>query len=63
MVAQTIDRFGKVDILVNNAGVAGTSPIPKITEELWDRNIAVNCFRPAAVSKPCQAGLPRRAWH
>ena len=42
MVAQTIDRFGKVDILVNNAGVAGTSPIPKITEELWDRNIAVN---------------------
>ena len=42
MVAQTIDRFGKVDILVNNAGVAGTSPIPNITEELWDRNIAVN---------------------
>ena len=42
MVAQTIDRFGTVDILVNNAGVAGTSPIPNITEELWDRNIAVN---------------------
>ena len=42
MVAHTIDRFGKVDILVNNAGVAGTSPIPNITEELWDRNIAVN---------------------
>ena len=42
MVAQTIDRFGAVDILVNNAGVAGTSPIPEITEELWDLNIAVN---------------------
>ena len=42
MVAHTIDRFGTVDILVNNAGVAGTSPIPNITEELWDRNIAVN---------------------
>ena len=42
MVKKTMDRFGKVDILVNNAGVAGTSPIPKITEELWDRNIAVN---------------------
>ena len=36
------DRFGAVDILVNNAGVAGTSPIPEITEELWDRNMAVN---------------------
>ena len=42
MVAQTIDRFGQVDILVNNAGVGGSSPIPKITEELWDLNIAVN---------------------
>ncbi|MDE0229150.1 MAG: SDR family NAD(P)-dependent oxidoreductase, partial [Spirochaetaceae bacterium] len=42
MVAQTIDRFGAVDILVNNAGVPGTSPIPEITEELWDRNMAVN---------------------
>ena len=42
MVAQTIDRFGHVDTLVNNAGVGGTSPIPKITEELWDLNIAVN---------------------
>ena len=42
MVKQAISRFGKIDILVNNAGIPGTSPIPKITEELWDRNIAVN---------------------
>ena len=42
MVQQTLDRFGKVDILVNNAGVGGTSPIPEITEELWDLNLAVN---------------------
>lgn len=42
MVKQAIKRFDKIDILVNNAGVAGTSPIPKITEELFDRNIAVN---------------------
>ena len=42
MVPKTLERFGKVDILVNNAGVAGTSPIPKITEELWELNMAVN---------------------
>ena len=42
MVQKTLERFGKVDILVNNAGVAGTSPIPKITEELWELNMAVN---------------------
>jgi NAD(P)-dependent dehydrogenase (short-subunit alcohol dehydrogenase family) len=42
MVQQTLDRFGKVDILVNNAGVAIHNPIPKIREEDWDLNIAVN---------------------
>ena len=42
LVRQTLDRFGRVDILVNNAGVGGSSPIPAITEELWDRNLAVN---------------------
>lgn len=42
MVAKALSRFGSVDILINNAGVAGTSPIPDITEELWDLNIAVN---------------------
>ncbi len=42
MVKQTLDRFGKVDILVSNAGVAIHNPIPKIREEDWDLNIAVN---------------------
>ena len=42
MVQQTLDRFGKVDILVSNAGVAIHNPIPKIREEDWDLNIAVN---------------------
>lgn len=42
MVKQTYERFGKVDILVNNAGVAIHNPIPKIREEDWDANIAVN---------------------
>ena len=42
MVKQTIDRFGRIDILVSNAGVAIHNPIPKIREEDWDLNIAVN---------------------
>ena len=42
MVKRTIDRFGRVDILVSNAGVAIHNPIPKIREEDWDLNIAVN---------------------
>ena len=42
MVEQTLDRFGRIDILVSNAGVAIHNPIPKIREEDWDLNIAVN---------------------
>ncbi len=42
MVKGTLDRFGRIDILVSNAGVAIHNPIPKIREEDWDLNIAVN---------------------
>ena len=37
-----IDDFGKVDILVNNAGICYYVPFEKITEEEWDRVLAVN---------------------
>jgi NAD(P)-dependent dehydrogenase (short-subunit alcohol dehydrogenase family) len=36
-------EFGKIDILVNNAGIAGVSkPTHEITEEEWDKVMAVN---------------------
>jgi NAD(P)-dependent dehydrogenase (short-subunit alcohol dehydrogenase family) len=35
--------FGKIDILVNNAGISGASkPTDELTEEEWDRVMAVN---------------------
>jgi 3-oxoacyl-[acyl-carrier protein] reductase len=48
MVKQTINKFGKVDILVNNAGgmprdlKGGGSSIFNITEEQWDKVLALN---------------------
>lgn len=36
------DHFGKVDILVNNAGVTADQLLMKMSEEEWDRVIAVN---------------------
>jgi len=40
---QTISAFGKVDILVNNAGIVDNhTQTLKVTDELWDRVIAIN---------------------
>jgi NAD(P)-dependent dehydrogenase (short-subunit alcohol dehydrogenase family) len=40
-------EFGHVDVLVNNAGIAPTYPDPQgVTEELWDKTLAVNLKGP-----------------
>lgn len=47
LVDAAYDEFGHVDILVNNAGLAPTYPNPQgVTEELWDKTIAVNLKGP-----------------
>jgi NAD(P)-dependent dehydrogenase (short-subunit alcohol dehydrogenase family) len=54
LVQTAVDNFGRLDILVNNAGIAeGRNPIWEMTEESWDRMMAVhlkgsfNCTRHA----------------
>lgn len=42
MVEKTVREFGTVDILVNNAGILHSTPIEDITEEEWDKMMAVN---------------------
>ena len=55
-VDQTISRFGKVDILVNNAGIAGAiKSIVDVSEEEWDRLLAVNL---KGVFLCCKAVVP-----
>jgi NAD(P)-dependent dehydrogenase (short-subunit alcohol dehydrogenase family) len=42
-VNKVISKFGKVDILVNNAGgMPASPPVEDITEEEWDRVLALN---------------------
>jgi 3-oxoacyl-[acyl-carrier protein] reductase len=42
MVARVVKRFGHIDILVNSAGVTSFYPLLEITEEEFDRMLAVN---------------------
>ena len=37
-----LEKWGRVDILVNNAGICKVTPLAEITEEDWDRVLAVN---------------------
>lgn len=42
MVDQVVERFGKLDIMVNNAGVEPIASLLKMTDEQWERALAVN---------------------
>jgi NAD(P)-dependent dehydrogenase (short-subunit alcohol dehydrogenase family) len=43
IVADAMNRWGQVDILVNNAGiVSGSDPLEGLTDEQWDKDMAVS---------------------
>jgi 3-oxoacyl-[acyl-carrier protein] reductase len=56
LVDRVINKYGKIDILVNNAAISPPeNSIADITEEEWDRVLAVNL---KSVFLCCQAVLP-----
>jgi NAD(P)-dependent dehydrogenase (short-subunit alcohol dehydrogenase family) len=42
MIEDTNARWGRIDILFNNAGVLLVKPIEEMTEQEWDRVMAIN---------------------
>lgn len=42
MVAKTVEMYGRLDIMVNVAGAVQNKPFLQVTEEDWDRIIAIN---------------------
>jgi 3-oxoacyl-[acyl-carrier protein] reductase len=42
MVDGVLARFGRIDVLVNNAGIGRPGRIEAVTEEEWDRTLAVD---------------------
>jgi len=42
IVNKTLDKFKKIDILINNAGITRDALLVRMSEEDWDRVLAVN---------------------
>ena len=42
MVAEVMERWGKIDILVNNAGITRDSLLLRMSSEAWDKVMEVN---------------------
>jgi glucose 1-dehydrogenase len=42
MVDRVIETMGRIDCLVNNAGIYESVPLLEMTEEVWDRVLAIN---------------------
>jgi 3-oxoacyl-[acyl-carrier protein] reductase len=55
MVERAVEEFGRIDILVNNAGISPECPLNEMTDDLWDRVLAVNLKGQFLV---CQAVVP-----
>lgn len=54
-VRSTVEKFDRLDILVNNAGILVPRRIDDLTEEIWDRTIAVNL---KGMYNMCRSAIP-----
>lgn len=50
-VSEALNAFGRIDILVNNAGAALLDDAESLSEEYWDRTMAINLKAPFLMSQ------------
>ena len=62
MVARVLRRYSAIHILVNNAGVLRPTPTAEISEEEWDRVIAVNLKGTFLCSQAVLDSMRAAAW-
>ena len=57
MVAEAIDRFGRVDVLIANAGYRGSLPLTEMSTEEWRAAAAVNFDGPFFCARAIVASM------
>ena len=62
MVERAASELGPIDILVNNAGIALTRGVDDLTEEDFDKTIAVNLKSVFLVTQAVVPGMRARKW-
>jgi 3-oxoacyl-[acyl-carrier protein] reductase len=60
MVVTATRAFGQVDVLVNNAGILSEMPTEELTEDQWDRLMAVNLKAVVFVTQAVLRGMAHR---
>jgi 2-deoxy-D-gluconate 3-dehydrogenase len=61
IVADAVNRLGRLDILINNAGVAVIEQAEDVTDAAWDFQMAVNLKGPFVMSRAAFPALCRAA--
>jgi 3-oxoacyl-[acyl-carrier protein] reductase len=62
MISNVESQLGPIDILVNNAGIAVTRGLDELTEEDFDRTVAVNLKSAFLCTQGVLAGMRGRRW-
>ena len=59
-VDEVVERFGRIDVLCANAGIdlASAPPIQDVTDDEWDRVMAVNVTGTFLVTRACVPHIP-----
>jgi 3-oxoacyl-[acyl-carrier protein] reductase len=62
IIAQTIDRFGRVDILINNAALPLTTRFEQISAAEWRQAIEVNLTAPFLLTQAVLPAMKRQQY-
>ena len=62
MIANALERFGRIDILVNNAGIQHVSPIDEFPTEMFQRIIETNLASPFYTIRGVLPIMKKNGW-